>query len=411
MYFLDEDNYVRERTWDPISGWTDGALPRTFNAAPLSQLAVTSWNEGNIMLFYQCEDGTIQPLHGWANKGRWEPDSPVRDASTGCSLSVSSWMYEGSRSVRLYFQSKDSEYREACWDRLQDDDRNYTGHQIGYYRFPASLGSSVSSVYQTVEGQGSLCVYTGGKHGISERRASNWSAGHTVLEDLFPERHISALSTDSGSVNIYLVRGDGLVEVLHSPESTTGTRILPKSACSGARCPENMRRQVPPAHESEGLQEPRVAESIPEMVLSRPSEPPPTAFSSTNINSVAITGSSNMISEFRSSKPTTADPNSHPVKTLTGAVGEDSDLQDTATIYSDVSGAGTEIINSYVSEFVSGVLDALRPTTLGIGSLHRSSRIEEVLPGLLKDFAVRFGHDSQTQDRRNIVFFTHRHSR
>lgn len=179
-------------------------------------------------------------------------------------------------------------------------------------------------------------------------------------------------------------------------------------------------RQIRPPNIAKVLiaDDPNEVEQQPSKVT-RPLNPP--SHSSDRSYTDVFTEPSNMITESRLRSSITdpsyyafskdGDQNNHPGKPSTGADDVDSDLPDTATLYSEASGADTGFIDGYVSEFVNELYSTLRPMTLKREFLNRSSRIEDVLPGLLKNFALRFGHDSQSKERRNIVFYTHRHSK
>ncbi|QYT06300.1 hypothetical protein H0G86_013158 [Trichoderma simmonsii] len=145
VYFINEENLLQERVWDPISNWTDGALNALkVEIAPSSQLSATSWGDGNIMLCYQGSDNSIHILDGWAHDAVWKRGTTLEQADSDSPLSVINFEHLGFRSARLYFKL-DGLIREACWDEVRDDVRAPAKYYFGDCYFESPPNSSVSA--------------------------------------------------------------------------------------------------------------------------------------------------------------------------------------------------------------------------------------------------------------------------
>ncbi|KAH7348921.1 hypothetical protein BKA65DRAFT_270254 [Rhexocercosporidium sp. MPI-PUGE-AT-0058] len=134
VYYLDKDNYVRERIcvdpryqqrdpdWEDEPRWTPGELNVfNFRAASHSQLAVTSWGDGHISLCYQDTNQTICELRGiWDDRGPaiWRKSLQLYDAIVATSLAITTFNIgrEGKKGIRLIYQGVDRNIREQIWD-------------------------------------------------------------------------------------------------------------------------------------------------------------------------------------------------------------------------------------------------------------------------------------------------------
>ncbi|ROV86723.1 hypothetical protein VMCG_10946 [Cytospora schulzeri] len=238
VYVLDEDNHIQERAWDPISGWSDGALSAyRVKAAPFSELAVTSWGDGNIILCYQDDERAIRILHGWASKSLWRRGSKLTDAAEGSPLTAISFEHLGNHAFRLYYSQEGYELREACWDKIEDEARADFNHYMGGYIRPARGVASIAAT-ATKEVEVEFYVYSSTPTGIQEWRYSGgWLPWPKHITEEAPTVYISTLRRGTDSVGIYFVRRGGVIEILRSSGNFTEKRILSAPACRGAECP------------------------------------------------------------------------------------------------------------------------------------------------------------------------------
>lgn len=82
------------------------------------------------------------------------------------------------------------------------------------------------------------------------------------------------------------------------------------------------------------------------------------------------------------------------------------DLDDGKTDYSDASSLSPTAKEKYHSEIVEALIGILSSESLEAPVVER---IFDVLPELLKAFALKLGHDAPTQTHRNVMFFIHKH--
>lgn len=464
LYYESEDSMIRETCWDGIHDkYRNDASPYLGGyRLPISMgrfVSGIAWKEDDLdmRLYLGGTDCIFEHRYtgGWPN---WF--TRLLNLSPECQISV---LRGDSGVIHIYFvereslvevqRSHQSMLRTPILSKLVCSGPECPG-SLGR-EVPQTLDSdvisqfpSLSAVTEVDEIQADVFEVVGKEVGTQESEGQELQSSVDVRSDksytdTFPETSNLATSSklssiitnpgdygfstngdpkdDPGSIRTGAAGGDSYLQDTYSEVSGADTKDDEQKESGQAKDAEVA--DLASASTSPSLtyhQEPHIAGPTPEKDLSRPSEPATTVCSSTNINSDTFSGSSTAISESRSDSrdtdPTSytlsndGDPKGLPVRPLTSAA-EDSDLQETATLYSEVSGPATEIISGYVSKFVDGVLEELRQAMLGRESFYRFSRIEDVLPGLLKDFAIRFGHDSQSQVRRDIVFFTHRHSR
>lgn len=238
VYVLDVDNHIRERAWDPISGWSDGALSAyRVKVAPFSELAVTSWGDGNLILCYQDEERAIRILHGWAGKSLWRHGSKLTDAAVGSPLTAINFEHLGNHAFRLYYCREGFGLREACWDKIEDEARADFHHYMGGYIRPAQGVASIAAT-ATKEVEVEFYIYSSSPAGIEEWRYSGgWLPWPKHIMEQAPAVYLSTLRRGTDSVGIYFVRSGGVIEILRSSGNFTEKRILSSPACRGAECP------------------------------------------------------------------------------------------------------------------------------------------------------------------------------
>lgn len=121
VYYLDTANRIRERAWYPLEEWKDGPLCRNeFRASPSSALAVTSWDNGRILLCYQTEGGVLGVLLSSAIMSQWRtceglPMNDLPRPISNTSLALVNFSIGEGREFRLYYQDDRSGVMEACW--------------------------------------------------------------------------------------------------------------------------------------------------------------------------------------------------------------------------------------------------------------------------------------------------------
>lgn len=82
------------------------------------------------------------------------------------------------------------------------------------------------------------------------------------------------------------------------------------------------------------------------------------------------------------------------------------DVDDTATQYSSVSSKAFPKRHRYIQEMADDLFSKIgTPNVDG----KTQTEILEILPELLKAFALKIGHDGPTQMHRDVMVFIHRH--
>ncbi|KAI1392941.1 kinase-like domain-containing protein [Hypoxylon trugodes] len=229
VYFLDNNDLIQERSWNPVLGWTDGALSRhRIQAAPTSELAVTSWGDGNIILCYQDIDNSIRILHGWAPRSEWRRGSILRDeAAIGSPLAAINFEHLGHRGLRLYCKFEEAEFGELCWDKVEDEGRENPDPYRGGYSRTATPGSSITAVAFKQVDLEMFIYYSSPADGIIENRYSGgWLGWDTRVGNGTLTGPISALRLENGSMAAYFVDGSNLMEVVREDGNWSQTVIM-----------------------------------------------------------------------------------------------------------------------------------------------------------------------------------------
>lgn len=81
------------------------------------------------------------------------------------------------------------------------------------------------------------------------------------------------------------------------------------------------------------------------------------------------------------------------------------ELDDTKTIYSDSTELSDTIYKSYVAALADSLFEQLTVKTLDDQTAQRMSN---VLPRLLKTFALQLGYEAPSQMHRDVMFFIHK---
>jgi hypothetical protein len=109
---------------------------------PFSQIAVTSWDDRNIYVFYQTDDLTIREFCGWADKeghSHWRLGSRIATAAPGSFIGVVNWKRSTRTNLRLYFESENHTLREKCWEGAWDSNP-------GYYKLKTTPGAPIAAI-------------------------------------------------------------------------------------------------------------------------------------------------------------------------------------------------------------------------------------------------------------------------
>ncbi|KAI1497420.1 hypothetical protein F5X99DRAFT_396847 [Biscogniauxia marginata] len=238
VYFLDKDNYIQERAWDPVSGWNDGRLNSyRIKAAPSSELAVTSWGSGNIILCYQDDDSTIRILNGWALRSQWKRGTTLEHAALFSPLAVVNFEHLGRRGLSLLCKFKDESFKELCWDKVEDERRENSDYYIGGCEMQAAPEVSTSAIAVKQVDQG-IFIYSSTAKGIHENRyRGGWLGWDSQVGNGAPMRSISTMQLVSRSIRVYSVKGASLEEVVGKDRDWIRTTIMSGVACRGAECP------------------------------------------------------------------------------------------------------------------------------------------------------------------------------
>ncbi|TGO28133.1 hypothetical protein BPAE_0032g00760 [Botrytis paeoniae] len=241
-YFLNKENYIQERIWDASLKWVDGTLNELkIKAAPFSQLAVASWENENIVLYYQTEDRNINVLHGWVSNRLWKRGAKVTKAAHGSVLSVVGFNHYGSQSLRLYYEDDDSILREACWERFRDADRTEEGAfgwTLGHFGKEKPPGAFMSAIVLQDEGNIEIPVYLSTVDGIKQYRYA-WPSVWDIETDEELEASVGPISAFRwGDKQIIItVAGGKLIDIEHHGDDWSRSNIHCRMACSGQLCP------------------------------------------------------------------------------------------------------------------------------------------------------------------------------
>ncbi|KAH8743238.1 hypothetical protein BGZ57DRAFT_919784 [Hyaloscypha finlandica] len=213
VYFLDTKNRLRERIWDPLLEWRDGPLnEKCIQAAPEGQLAVTSWNSGNICLSYQTKDGAIGIMHGSPDGKWWQNRAKTGMAAPGSSLGILSFPKRKQREIRLYYQDKkSSRLKELCWSHTHDNAR---GDAEPIQREVAGALKLAAITAIAVGGKvPDLRLYSSSSEGIVEGRfKGGWRRQPIASSEDVKNSRVTATHWGSGNISIFAVKGGKLVE-------------------------------------------------------------------------------------------------------------------------------------------------------------------------------------------------------
>ncbi|KAI0550724.1 kinase-like domain-containing protein [Xylaria curta] len=219
VYILDQSSYIRERVWDPMAGWSDGALSELrVKAAPFSQLAVTSWGEGNMFLCYQTEDRSIHVLHGRSGEQhRWQQGVTLPAAAQGSPLAIINFDRGLVRGIRLYHRVANPYYiQEVCWDGirygLELQDYGDADYYVGKYEAWAPAGTAVAAI-AWIEQVLEMRIYLGTEGGVNEARYSGvWVHYQRTVAAAARGKRFAVGLWSSGRVSIYFMDGLRLQE-------------------------------------------------------------------------------------------------------------------------------------------------------------------------------------------------------
>ncbi|UKZ96464.1 uncharacterized protein TrAFT101_011253 [Trichoderma asperellum] len=235
VYFVNEENLLQERIWDPILNWTDGALgAHKIEIAPSGQLAATSWGDGNIMLCYQASDNTIRILNEWARDRIWRVGRIIQAADPDSPLCVTNFEHRGFRAARLYYKLNGF-IREACWDQVPDDLRAPADYYIGGYNKPSPSNASISAIAWASESL-EMRIYIGSPNSLEETRYS----GGWLHFDLSPPKgeerdgYITAVrwATGTSIVCIFYIEAKGLAQFTRDNGVWNKEYIISKTRCA-----------------------------------------------------------------------------------------------------------------------------------------------------------------------------------
>lgn len=223
-----------------MSGWNDGALntldDTDLEVSPSSQLAVTSWGEGNIMLCYQTTDGSIRILNGWGTENRWQFGTRLPPTDLGSPLSISNFEHYGHRAIRLYCRSG-RYFQEACWDSVFDETREESEYFIGGYRQPVPAAASISAIAWKSDSL-EMRIYLGGRNFLLEDKYSGvWLQFHRNPPSEERGGQIAAVRRSPGFVCVFSAERNGIVELVHDNAFWTNKLIYSRSKCCGKKCP------------------------------------------------------------------------------------------------------------------------------------------------------------------------------
>ncbi|KAL6693876.1 hypothetical protein J3F84DRAFT_74083 [Trichoderma pleuroticola] len=227
VYFINEENLLRERIWDPMLHWTDGTLNAlNIDVSPSSQLSATSWGDGNIMLCYQGNDDVIHVLDGWAHDAVWKIGATIEEADSDSPLAVTNFEHLGFRAARLYFKLNGI-IREACWDEVRDDVRAPPRYYLGECHKESSDKASISALAWKSESLEMRLYLSSGNILHDTRYSGGWLdfniSGHG-------DGHITAVRWASGVVHIFSIERTGLTQVTDY-EFRTKKHILTRAGC------------------------------------------------------------------------------------------------------------------------------------------------------------------------------------
>ncbi|KAI0466842.1 hypothetical protein F4859DRAFT_496110 [Xylaria cf. heliscus] len=106
-------------------------------------------------------------------------------------------------------------------------------------------------------------------------------------------------------------------------------------------------------------------------------------------------------SAIRTEKMSYLPPDQAPIRTT-----QDPDNEDAATVYSDASSLAFSRQENYILELADDLYDKI---SYWNPDSDAKERVSTVLPGLLRDFALKIGHNAETQIQRNVMAYVHKY--
>jgi hypothetical protein len=82
------------------------------------------------------------------------------------------------------------------------------------------------------------------------------------------------------------------------------------------------------------------------------------------------------------------------------------DLDDTETVYSDVSSLIDQKVDSYASALAGDIIKRLKVEDLDSSA---TEILCSALPRLLRAFATKLGYEAPSQTHRDVMFFIHKY--
>ncbi|KAM0490406.1 hypothetical protein ACHAP8_011565, partial [Fusarium lateritium] len=217
VYYLDEESYVRERIWVPLVEWKDGKLnEEQVKALPSSKLAVTSWGDEQVFLYYQGEDGIVNSLYQANSETPWQFGPTIEGATLGSALAVVNFPMYDKHGIRLYFQQDDGTVVEARWDNVIGQFlqlSNQSECHRGAVRIPATKGGDIAALTWGSAGGKEVLemrIYTAKEGGYYESPYSGvWNLTWRTVADEAANSRI-AVSRGGNKTNFYFIKDQKL---------------------------------------------------------------------------------------------------------------------------------------------------------------------------------------------------------
>jgi len=200
VYYLDNNNRLRERAYDSGRGWYEGALNgHNFQVAPYSQIAAAFLpGTSSLRVYAQLENNTIQEF-GWDGNG-WSRQTNIGAALPGSSIAVTAFR-TSQLSIRVYLQDTNLDIFERAFDSGR-----------GWYNGALKFGSTipraalaVTSFNASSSGVSLRVYYSASNDRLLEKGwdgSGPWYDGGFSVNSI-PASYVASISWDSVQIRVY----------------------------------------------------------------------------------------------------------------------------------------------------------------------------------------------------------------
>jgi len=202
VYYLDNDNHLRERAYDSGKGWYDGALnAQNYQVAPYSEIAAVFLpGSHSLRVYAQLSDDSIQEF-GW--EGAWSKMTNLGKALPGTSIAATAFK-TNQLGIRVYVQDTNLDVYEKAYDANR-------GWYNGALRFAdpiVRVALAVTNFNATSSGVSLRVYYTASNDRLLEKAwdGNGWYDGGFSVTSI-PASYVAAISWDSVQIRVYFQKG------------------------------------------------------------------------------------------------------------------------------------------------------------------------------------------------------------